>query len=69
LDAGSSRIWGGIHYSFDNLAGAELGRQIALLDLEGLAFSPVPEPPSWALMLGALALTLALRRPRRQQII
>jgi hypothetical protein len=69
LDAGSSRIWGGIHYSFDNLAGAELGRQIARLELEGPAFSPVPESPSWALVLSALALTLALRRPRRQQIV
>ncbi len=68
LDAGSSRIWGGIHYSFDNLAGAELGRQIGLLDLEGLAFSPVPEPTSWALLLGALALMVTLRRPRPQQI-
>jgi hypothetical protein len=69
LDAGSSRIWGGIHYSFDNLAGAELGRQIALLDLESVAFSPVPEPPSLALVLGALALMVTLRRTRRQQIM
>jgi hypothetical protein len=69
LDAGSSRIWGGIHYSFDNLAGAELGRQIALLDLESVAFSPAPEPPSLALVLGALALMVTLRRTRRQQIM
>ena len=68
LDAGSSGLWGGIHYSFDNLAGAELGRQIALLDLEGVAFSAVREPASWALLLGAVALMGTLRRPRRRQM-
>jgi hypothetical protein len=28
-EAGDSRIWAGIHYQMDNLAGAELGRSVA----------------------------------------
>jgi hypothetical protein len=28
-DAGNSRIWAGIHYQFDNVAGNQLGKNIA----------------------------------------
>jgi membrane-associated phospholipid phosphatase len=28
-EAGDSRIWGGIHYPMDNLAGANLGKAVA----------------------------------------
>jgi hypothetical protein len=28
-EAGDSRIWAGIHYQMDNLAGVELGKSVA----------------------------------------
>ena len=30
-EAGDSRIWGGIHFPMDNVAGVQLGRSVAQL--------------------------------------
>ena len=60
-----SRLWGGIHYSFDNQAGFELGHQVARFNLAQGLFQAVPEPESWLMMLlgfGLIGWTI-----RRQQ--
>jgi hypothetical protein len=46
-----SRLWGGIHYRFDNEAGFELGHQVARFNLAQGLFQAVPEPQSWLMML------------------
>lgn len=67
LDAANSRLWGGIHWSFDNEAGTALGRQVAEYALQSGAFDAVPEPASWGLMiLGFGCAGAVLRRSRRR---
>ena len=46
-----SRLWGGIHYRFDNEAGFTLGHQVAQFNLAQGLFQSVPEPQSWLMML------------------
>lgn len=65
LDASNSRLWGGIHYRFDNEAGRELGRQIGVFTLASSAFAAVPEPQTWAMMIAGFGLAgIAVRRRR-----
>jgi len=63
-EAGMSRIYGGIHYDFDNDEGQELGKGVADYIFQN-RFLPVPEP-SGALLLG-LAVMLQLSVRRRKQ--
>jgi hypothetical protein len=66
-DGADSRLWGGIHFRFDNEAGLLMGRQIARNALASGAFGAVPEPASWALMISGFALVGAvMRRPARK---
>jgi hypothetical protein len=65
LDAANSRLWGGIHYRFDNEAGLELGAKVAAFTLASSTFNSVPEPTSWTLMIGGFAMTGAFLRRRR----
>lgn len=51
LDGANSRLWGGIHFSFDNAAGLTMGRQIGFNALAGTNFQAVPEPATWAMMI------------------
>lgn len=69
LDASNSRLWGGIHFSFDNQAGLQLGRDIAQLGLGKAAFNAVPEPETWALMIAGFGLTGAVARRSRPRVI
>ena len=46
-----SRLWGGIHFSFDNQAGQTLGHQVASNTFASGFFRPVPEPATWMMML------------------
>lgn len=64
LDGANSRLWGGIHFGFDNEAGLLLGNQVGEYALAGQAFnSPVPEPATWAMMIvGFGVVGLAMRR-------
>jgi hypothetical protein len=39
-EAGMSRIYGGIHYAFDNTAGQEVGRAIGQLVVASFPFEP-----------------------------
>jgi len=65
-DAANSRLWGGIHWRFDNEAGTALGREVAEYALSSSAFDAVPEPAAWGLMiLGFGCAGGALRRSRR----
>jgi hypothetical protein len=67
LDAANSRLWGGIHWSFDNEAGTALGREVAEYALNSSAFDAVPEPAAWGLMiLGFGCAGVVLRRARRR---
>jgi hypothetical protein len=69
LDAANSRLWGGIHWSFDNEAGSAIGRQVAEYALRSSAFDAVPEPGAWALMiLGFGCAGGMLRRARRDAL-
>jgi hypothetical protein len=70
-DAADSRLWGGIHWRFDNEAGLDLGRTVALNTIgDGRFGAAVPEPSTWALMLIGFGLIGgALRRPRRRVAI
>ena len=61
-----SRLWGGIHWSFDNEAGRTLGTQIAQNTLRSGFFQAVPEPATWMMMLLGFGLMgLTVRRSRR----
>jgi hypothetical protein len=69
LDASNSRLWGGIHWRFDNEAGREMGRQIGLLALAADVFAPVPEPASWTLMIAGFAIAgMAVRRSQKVRV-
>ncbi len=60
-EAGMSRIYGGIHYNFDNVVGQACGRKVGSYIYDNY-LRAVPEPGSFAVLgLGALAL---MRRRR-----
>lgn len=63
-EAGLSRIYGGIHYSFDNVAGQSIGEQVAY-NVFNTMLLPVPEPRSLAVFSLGLAGLIAARRRRR----
>jgi hypothetical protein len=67
LDGANSRLWGGIHFRFDNETGLLMGQQIANYTLASNAFDAVPEPATWAMMIVGFGLAgvLIRRRPRR----
>lgn len=66
VDGEMSRIWGGIHFSFDGEAGLAAGQQIAQFELGQSVFNPVPEPSTWAMLLAGFgAIGVALRRRRK----
>ncbi len=65
LDGANSRLWGGIHFRFDNEAGLLLGQNIGRQAIDGPLFDAVPEPGTVALMLGGLGFAQLLRRRRR----
>lgn len=65
LDGADSRLWGGIHFRFDNDAGLEMGRAIGEHALAGRLFD-VPAPSALALFAAGAGLLPLLRRRRRQ---
>lgn len=70
LDGANSRLWGGIHFGFDNEAGLFLGQQVAGYVLGSDAFDLVPEPSTWAMMILGFGLVgAAIRRRRRMDVL
>jgi PAP2 superfamily len=65
LDAANSRLWGGIHFRFDNEAGLQLGREVGARVLSINPFGTVPESSTWAMMIAGFgAVGLSMRRRR-----
>jgi hypothetical protein len=67
-DAADSRLWGGIHWRFDNEAGLSAGGAIGRWTLAQSAFNGVPEPASWALMIAGFGLAGAALRRRSLRV-
>ncbi len=63
-EAGMSRIYGGIHFQFDNQAGLSCGREIGAFVYDNVA-GAIPEPATM-LLLAAGAGVLTLRRRNRR---
>ena len=62
---GVSRIYGGVHWSFDNLYGKMTGRSIGdYVATNYFGINAVPEPASWTLMIVGFGLTGAAMRRR-----
>lgn len=65
-----SRVWGGIHFSFDTAAGLAAGRSVGSFIVSQNAFGAVPEPSTWTMLLvGFAAIGLRQRRRRWQDAI
>lgn len=71
LDAANSRLWGGIHFRFDNDVGLATGYDVGNWTLAQSAFNAVPEPASWALMIAGFGLvgTAVRRRSVRTALV
>lgn len=64
-DAADSRLWGGIHWRFDNEAGLALGQQVGANAMASITFDAVPEPSTWAMMILGFGAAGAMMRRRR----
>lgn len=65
-EGADSRIWGGIHFSFDGAAGLAAGHSIGQFALRQGTFQPVPEPSTWlTMLLGFAFIGWSFRRQRR----
>ena len=69
LDAANSRLWGGIHFRFDNEIGISTGSTIGQWALRQDAFNAVPEPASWALMVAGFGMVGAAARRRVRMVL
>jgi hypothetical protein len=68
-EAGVSRIYGGIHYAFDNGPAIEAGRQVSWwVAANAFGMLAVPEPATWAMMLAGFGM-LGMRLRRRRATV
>jgi hypothetical protein len=67
-DAANSRLWGGIHFRFDNELGLAAGQAVGQWALAQNAFNAVPEPASWALMIAGFGVAGAAARRRKVRV-
>lgn len=65
MDDADSRLWGGIHFGYDNQLGLGVGQEIADYVIGRDVFGAVPEPNAWMTMLAGFGLvgTAMRRRP------
>lgn len=64
-EAALSRLWGGIHFRFDNDAGLALGRGAAAWTQSANAFNAVPEPAAWIMLIAGFGFVGHAARRRR----
>lgn len=64
-DAAMSRLWGGIHWRFDNEAGLMMGQQVGAYALVSDQFNGVPEPAAWAMLITGFGIIGMAARRRR----
>lgn len=64
-DSINSRLWGGVHWRFDNEAGREIGRAVAGWNLKSSLFQAVPEPATWAMLIAGFGLVGGIARRRQ----
>lgn len=69
LDSANSRLWGGIHWRFDNEVGNVMGRNVATYALKRNIFDAVPEPTTWAMMILGFGAVGAAARARAARAI
>jgi hypothetical protein len=63
---GISRIYGGVHWSYDNIYGKMTGRSVGdYVAANYFGINAVPEPASWAMLIAGFGLTGAAMRRRR----
>jgi hypothetical protein len=63
---GISRIYGGVHWSYDNVYGKATGRSVGdYVVANYFGINAVPEPASWAMLIAGFGLTGAAMRRRR----
>lgn len=67
LDSASSRLWGGIHWRFDNEAGLASGQLLGQYIWDSTAFAAVPEPGTWAMMIAGFGLIGGAQRRRQER--
>jgi hypothetical protein len=65
-DGAQSRLWGGIHWRFDNEIGLAMGRDVAAFTLGSAQFGAIPEPATWAMLLTGFGLIGTVFRRRRR---
>ena len=68
LDGANSRLWGGIHWRFDNENGLALGQAVGRFTLSRAVFGAVPEPSAWTLMIVGFGIIGAKARSRRRAL-
>ncbi|WP_310498416.1 PEPxxWA-CTERM sorting domain-containing protein [Sandarakinorhabdus sp.] len=68
-ESAMSRLWGGIHFRFDNDAGLAVGRNSAAWTQSARAFNAVPEPTTWVMMIAWFGLIGAVARQRRASML
>jgi hypothetical protein len=67
-DGAMSRLWGGIHWRFDNELGLALGEQVGAYALAVRPFGAVPEPAAWGLLITGFGMIGVTARRRRQSL-
>jgi hypothetical protein len=65
---GISRIYGGVHWSYDNVYGKMTGRAIGDHVAQNNFAVAVPEPSSWAMLIAGFGLVGAAARRRRAAV-
>lgn len=70
IDSADSRLWGGVHWRFDNESAFAMGEAVGRWNLRADVFGAVPEPAGWAMMiLGFGVVGLVARRRQKGAVV